>query len=119
MQRRYGSASAGGKGRLWSAAALVLALGACGRAGDLRPPPGQPLPVKPKLAASTPTPEELLTPPPIARPVRVDEILRRSEPRRADRFDLPPPSGAEASPEPEGDSQVPPNTNQTRVQEPQ
>jgi hypothetical protein len=33
----------------------------------------------------------LLTPPPIARPERVDELLRRSEEREEDRFDLPPP----------------------------
>lgn len=97
----------------------MFALAACGRAGDLRPPPGASLPVKPKLATTQPTPEQLLTPPPIARPVRVDEILRRSEPRRPDRFDLPPPSGAEAAPEPEGDSDATPNNNQTRVQEPQ
>lgn len=103
---------------LWPIGA-ALALGACGSVGDLKPPPGQPLPVKPKLATTTPTPEELLTPPAIARPVRVDEILRRSEPRRPDRFDLPPPSGAESAAEPEGDSSAPPANNQTGVQEPQ
>jgi hypothetical protein len=32
----------------------------------------------------------MLTPPPIARPERVDELLRRSEERRDDRFSLPP-----------------------------
>lgn len=98
--------------------ALALALAACGRAGELRPPPGKSLPVKPLMAAATPTPEQLLTPPPIARPVRVDEILRRSEPRQPDRFDLPPSSGADAPSEPEGDSSATPNDNQTRVQEP-
>jgi hypothetical protein len=102
---------------LWPIA-LALGLGACGQVGDLRPPSGQPLPVKPKMATVAPTPEQLLTPPPIARPGRVDEILRRSEPRRPDRFDLPPPSGAEAAPEPEVDNSTPPNDNQTRVQEP-
>jgi hypothetical protein len=101
-----------------SALLLTLALAACGRIGELKPPPGASLPVKPKLAATTPTPEELLTPPAVARPVRVDEILRRSEPRRPDRFDLPPSSGAEAAPEPEGDSSAIPNDAQTRVQEP-
>ncbi len=104
---------------LWPIAVVLgLALAGCGRVGDLRPPPGQSLPVKPALARATPTPEELMTPPPIARPVRVDEILRRSEPRRPDRFDLPPPSGADAAPEPEGDSSATPNDDQTRVQEP-
>jgi predicted small lipoprotein YifL len=118
MGSRYGSGLPQGKGGLL-AVMLALALAGCGRAGDLRPPPGQPLPVKPKLATTTPTPEELLTPPPVFRPVRVDEILRRNEPRRPDRFDLPAPSGVDAAPEPEGDSQTPPNDNQTRVQEPQ
>ena len=63
------------------------------------------MPVKPKLARTTPTTEELLTPPPYARPERVDEILRRSEPRRADRFDLPPPDGG-AAPVAETDEQA-------------
>jgi hypothetical protein len=98
--------------------ALAVAVAGCGRVGDLRPPPSASLPVKPKMAVVAPTPEQLLTPPPIARPVRVDEILRRSEPRRPDRFDLPPPSGADAAPEPEGDSGASSNNNQTRVQEP-
>lgn len=120
MTARYDSPASLGKTRLWTIALLLgFGLASCGRVGDLRPPPGTPLPVKPKLAATTPTPEELLTPPSIARPVRVDEILRRSEPRQPDRFDLPPPSGAEAAPEAEGDSQTPPNDQQTRVQEPQ
>jgi len=118
MSPRYGSARTQSKAVLWTVA-LSVALAGCGQVGNLRPPPGKPLPVKPRLAATTPTPEELLTPPPVARPMRVDEILTRSEPRRPDRFDLPPPSGAEAAPEPEGDSSATPNNNQTRVQEPQ
>jgi hypothetical protein len=48
------------------------------------------MPVAPAMAARAPTTEELLTPPPIARPQRVDEVLRRSEVREDDRFDLPP-----------------------------
>jgi hypothetical protein len=80
-----------------AAVTLVIGLaGGCGRVGDLQPAPGQSLPVKPKLARTTPTPQELLTLPPYARPERVDEILRRSEPRRSDRFDLPPPDGGAA-----------------------
>ena len=61
--------------------------------GDLEPPPGQPLPVKPLMARATPTPEELLALPAYASPDRVDELMRRSAPRMSDRFDLPPPSG--------------------------
>ncbi len=75
------------------AAALILALAfasGCGRTAALRPAEGEPLPVKPLMAQTTPTAEDLLTPPPGANPQRVDELLRRSQPRRVDRFDLPP-----------------------------
>ena len=68
----------------------VAALASCGGQQELKLAPGQAL-VKPAMAAATPTPEQLLTPPPIARPERVTEILRRSEEREDDRFDLPPP----------------------------
>jgi hypothetical protein len=69
----------------------AAALGACGLREPLEPPPGATLPAVPAEARGEPTTEELLTPPPIARPDRVDELLRRSEERREDRFDLPPP----------------------------
>ena len=70
--------------------AVALLLGSCGSAADLRPPPGQSLPVAPYGAAATPTPRQLLTPTPQQRPERSVEILRRSEERRSDEFDLPP-----------------------------
>ncbi len=73
--------------------AAAFLLGACGNMGDLEPLPGQPLPVKPLMAPTTPTPEQLLAMPAYARPDRVDELMRRSAPRMSDRFDLPPPSG--------------------------
>jgi len=69
----------------------LLALGACGSQQDLRVAEGQHLPVKPAMASKTPTAVELLDPPPIARPERVNELLRQSEERKDDRFDLPPP----------------------------
>ena len=69
---------------------LLLALSACGLREPLEPPPGQPVPPVPAMASEPLTTEEMLTPPPIARPQRVDELLRRSEERRDDRFDLPP-----------------------------
>lgn len=73
--------------------AALAGLAACGRVAPLHPAEGQSLPVKPALASTTPDAEQLLTPPPIARPERIDELMKRSQPRRADRFDLPPPTG--------------------------
>ncbi|MGZ8283024.1 MAG: hypothetical protein ACXWUN_08760 [Allosphingosinicella sp.] len=72
---------------------LLLAAGllaGCGLREPLQPPPGSSPPPTPAMAQRAPTTEEMLTPPPIARPERVDELLRRSEERRDDRFDLPP-----------------------------
>ena len=69
---------------------LAALLAACGVRAPLEPEPGRPLPVRPETAARQPTSEELLEPPPIARPARVDELLTRSEEREEDRFDLPP-----------------------------
>ncbi len=73
---------------------IAFAVAACGKVAPLRPAAGQSLPVKPALASVTPDAEALLTPPTYAKPERVDELMKRSQPRRADRFDLPPPSGA-------------------------
>ena len=84
---------------------LAAALGACGLREPLEPPPGASMPAASADARRAPTTEELLAIPPIARPERVDELLRRSEERREDRFDLPPPdvpSGVDPV-EPDGD----------------
>lgn len=69
-------------------AAILLA--GCGSREPLQPPPGASLPVAPETAPRAATTEELLTPPPMAAPQRVDETLTRSEEREDDRFDLPP-----------------------------
>jgi len=74
----------------------MTGLAGCGQVAPLEPRAGQALPVKPLMAQSTPTAEQLLTPPTYARPERVDELMKRSEPREADPFDLPPPSGGAA-----------------------
>ena len=66
-------------------------LAGCGLKEPLEPPEGQSLPPAPPMAEAPLTSEELLTPPPIARPARVDELLRRSQVREDDRFELPPP----------------------------
>lgn len=92
--------------------AVMLALAACGRRADLKPAPGQPLPVKPLMARTTPSVNELLTPPSYTRPGRVDELVKKSQPRPEDPFDLPPPSGGNAPTLPAGSdpSTVPANT---------
>ena len=71
----------------------VLLVAGCGKVAELEPAPGQRLPVRPATAATIPTAEDLLRPRTDAAPQRVDELTRRSAPRRADRFDLPPPDG--------------------------
>ena len=71
------------------------------------------MPVKPLMARTTPTAEDLLTPPAYADPERIDELIKRSQPRPVDRFDLPPPTGGAAPlrpPEPVGTEQ----TNETQ-----
>ena len=91
-------------------AVLLLTAGllaGCGLREPLEPAPGQAAPPAPAMARRAPTTEEMLTPPPIARPERVDELLRRSEERRDDRFSLPP---AEVRPgddpvDPQGDDE--------------
>ena len=69
---------------------LALLLAACGGREELRPAAGETLPQKPYAAQATPAPSELMTPETQARPRRSDELLRESEQRRDDRFELPP-----------------------------
>lgn len=73
---------------------LLLAatsLAGCGLREPLRPPPGGSLPIAPAAARTRPDAQALLAQPSLTRPARVDEIVRRSELREDDRFDLPPP----------------------------
>jgi hypothetical protein len=87
---------------------LVIALlSACGKVADLKPAAGQKLPVKPLMARTTPTPADLLTPPAYAAPERVDELMKKSQPREPDEFDLPPPSGGVAPALPAGADPAP------------
>src|SRR5215218_3765184 len=74
----------------------IALLCSCGRVATLRPAQGEPLPVKPLMAQTTPDAEQLLTPPTYADPARVDELIKRSQPRPVDRFDLPPADGGAA-----------------------
>ena len=93
-------------------------VGGCGSIDDLKPAPGQPLPVKPLMARTTPTPNQLLTAPTYARPGRVDELVKRSQPRQADPFDLAPAAGSAAPPEPAG-TDPEPVSNETGPATPQ
>ena len=72
-------------------AGAVLILAGCGSRETLRPKPGKAMPVAGAMAPRALTTEELMMPPPIADPERLDETLTRSEERTDDRFDLPPP----------------------------
>jgi len=72
---------------------VPLLVSGCAKVAPLEPAPGKHLPVKPAMAATTPTAEDLLQLRADAAPQRVDELLKKSAPRRADRFDLPPPDG--------------------------
>jgi hypothetical protein len=80
----------------------ILAVAGCGRETNLKPAPGHEMPVKPAMARTTPTFQQLLTPPAYARPGRVDELVKKSQPRSADPFDLPPPTGGAAPSLPAG-----------------
>jgi hypothetical protein len=90
----------------------LAALAGCGRQVGLRPAAGEPMPVKPLMARATPTVEQLLTPPTYARPNRVDELVKRSQPRPTDPFDLPPATGGNAPSLPAG-TDPGPVTNET------
>lgn len=87
--------------RFWRLIGILLLAG-CGREADLRPAAGHALPAKPLMARETPTAQQLLTPPVYARPGRVDELVKRSQPRPQDPFDLPPPTGGSAPSQPAG-----------------
>ena len=69
----------------------ALFVSACGARVMLAPKAGQSLPVKPEGAIATPNADQLITPSTQAKPERSDEQLKRSEERRDDKFDLPPP----------------------------
>ncbi|WP_205518134.1 hypothetical protein [Sphingorhabdus sp. Alg239-R122] len=68
----------------------AFALAACGNRTELKPQAGKSLPVVPLGAEAPKKPSELLEPSTQARPERSVELLRRSEEREDDEFDLPP-----------------------------
>ena len=99
-------------------AGLGIALTSCGQVAPLKPAPGQAMPVKPLMASATPSVDDLLALPPQAKPRRVDELLTRSQPRKPDRFDLPPADGGAAPTEADATDSAPSTTGPDTVEEP-
>ena len=69
---------------------LLAALSGCGKVGPLEPTPGIAPPAKLIGQEEVPGTTELLEPSVQTRPGRSDELMRRSERRTDDPFDLPP-----------------------------
>ena len=85
---------------------VALAASACGKVGDLEPRAGNSLPPKAYGQSTEQTAQVLTTPSVQARPGRTDELLKRSERREDDPFDIPPgeetkPMNPEQSPQPD------------------
>lgn len=91
-------------------ATIILAgiLAACGKVGDLEPRTGQSMPPKAYGQKATPSAEALSTPSVQARPGRSDELLRRSERREDDPFDLAPGEEPVPLPDPEANKKSKP-----------
>lgn len=70
--------------------AALLSLAACGARGKLELPEGETPPPAPYGATEVPTQPDLTTPTTQQRPSRSDELLRQSDERKADPFQLPP-----------------------------
>lgn len=68
----------------------LIALSACGGRQALKPVAGQGTPPIPKGAPAALTPQQFMDASSQARPERNAELLRQSEEREADPFDLPP-----------------------------
>lgn len=73
-----------------AAVILAAALSACGKVGPLEPAAGQKPPATAYGQTEVPGSEAMMEPSVQARPGRSDELMRRSERRTNDPFDLPP-----------------------------
>lgn len=71
-------------------ALTALLLAGCGKVGDLEPRTGNAMPPKGYGQTAEQTAQALTTPSVQTRPGRSDELLKRSERRENDPFDLPP-----------------------------
>ena len=78
--------------------AIAMTATACGKVGDLEPRASNSLPPKAYGQTTEQTAGVLTTPSVQARPGRTDELLKRSDRREDDPFDIPP--GEEPTPLP-------------------
>ena len=93
---------------LW-VASIALAATACGKVGDLEPRAGNALPTRAYGQTTDQTARVLTTPSVQARPGRTDELLKRSERREDDPFDIAP--GEQPKPLTANDPTPPTKTN--------
>ncbi len=77
--------------KLGTALIMITLLAGCGGRVNLKPKAGTTMPMKAEAAPAPPTVDEMIAPGTQAQPKRSDEQLKRSEERRDDKFDLPPP----------------------------
>lgn len=73
----------------------AVLLAGCGKVGDLEPRSGNSLPPKPYGQKEAQSARAMTRPSVQARPGRTDELLKRSERREDDQFDLPPGKAAD------------------------
>jgi hypothetical protein len=93
--------------------ALLLAgliLAGCGKVGELTPQTGKALPARAYGQSQEQTATALITPSVQSRPGRSDELLRRSQSRSDDPFDLPP--GSTPVPVTDAQAEKTPSRNQ-------
>ena len=69
---------------------VAMCVAGCGKVGDLEPRTGNSMPPQAYGQTTDQTAKLLTTPSVQARPGRTDELLRRSERREDDPFDIPP-----------------------------
>jgi hypothetical protein len=76
--------------KLATTVAFTVALAACGGRQALKPAEGQGTPPIPRGATEVPTDQQLMEASTQARPQRNAELLRQSDERQDDPFELPP-----------------------------
>ena len=69
---------------------VAMCIAGCGKVGDLEPRTGNSMPPQAYGQTTEQTAKILTTPSVQARPGRTDELLKRSERREDDPFDIPP-----------------------------